>query len=144
VPASYCGRTDRNERVLVKTTIPTSGAGRSSYKCVVGSMMFPLSGVDLFSRLMGGEVERSKIPRHSSLLWRNVSRFSQCKFPAQSRGCVCRVGKAAKDVVMLLIRGCAQTSRPEPGIGFRPTCSRLGGLTSVGETCIDPIAVVGA
>jgi hypothetical protein len=42
-----------------ETTIPTGGAGRSSYKCVIGSIMFPVSKVDLFSTLSGG-VERSK------------------------------------------------------------------------------------
>ena len=42
-----------------ETTIPTGGAGRSSYKCVIGSIMFPVSGVDCSAKLSGG-VERSR------------------------------------------------------------------------------------
>lgn len=37
-----------------------------------------------------------------------------------------------------------QTSRPDLGSGFRPTCNKLGGLACAGEIFIEPIAVVGA
>jgi hypothetical protein len=36
-----------------ETTIPTGGAGRSSYKCVIGSIMFPVSRVDCSARYLG-------------------------------------------------------------------------------------------